>query len=716
MFVRIPIISSIYWFFLGFKRLVTGRKHTCEIDVTNQCNQKCRHCYFYGSGEKYQDKKFSIKIWQDRFKQLYNKGIRKILLVGGEPTLRMDVLELADKIFPVIHVITNGTLKIPRSFSHTLFVSIDGAEETNDNIRGKGTFSKVLNNYQNDSRVILNMTLFADNFHELEDVVKIAKKNRFSGVTCNIYCNSHADDEKYDDFVPSKTHGEIIKELKRVKKLYPSSLLFTNSMIRWFAEPDHRQNCYWREKVDHYDVAFQTRKCFMKDPDCARCGCYAGAFSNIANKPWEILAYSTKFMSNKTLRFFQKKIVLFFLLIPTLLYSQQVRLTLEDLQAGAEAGNVKSQVALGNCYFFGTHGVKDYDLAHKWYQKAVDNGSKAAFFNLALCYENGFGVEKDSLKAFHLYKKAAEEGIPEAEFNVAMCYKAGIYFENKALLAPNLTIAKMKLKKLVDNGFIPAYRALAQIYLEQKDEDKYREAFEMLMKASFHKDAQAMNLMADCYNFGWGCQQNKMERINWLERAASAGSMEACAKLAFCYENGDGVPADPKRALRYYANAAAAGLPMAQVKMAEAYAYGNHVSQDIILARKWYERAASSGNAKAIFSLGLLAFQGIGEKKDLEKAAKFFLRAAKLNEPHAQFNIATFFLNGRGVPKDQEAAFFWFKRAAEQGAGKAQRELAFCYFNGIGTEKDYEKGMKWLRKAVANDDAQAKKFLNDISL
>ena len=113
MFVRIPIINSIYWFLLGLKRILTGRKHTCEIDVTNKCNQSCRHCYFYGGGKTPEEKEISIEVWEDRFKQLYEQGIRKVLLVGGEPALRLDVLNLADKIFPVLHVITNGIIKIP---------------------------------------------------------------------------------------------------------------------------------------------------------------------------------------------------------------------------------------------------------------------------------------------------------------------------------------------------------------------------------------------------------------------------------------------------------------------------------------------------------------------------------------------------------------------------------------------------------------------------
>ena len=722
MLIRFPLISSFYRIYLGLKRVFAGVKHTCEIDLTDNCNLACSHCYFFSGRDHEKKKELPLDVWAERFSRLYAEGIRKILFVGGEPALRIDVLELADSIFPILHVITNGTIKIPASFNHTLFLSIDGMEETNDKIRGAGTFRKLIENYRNDSRVIINMTLSAENYNELEDVVKLSVKNRFSGVACNIYCCDIDYNDQYEKFIPAGIHQKIVQEIKRMNRMFPAQLLFTNSMIDWYEHPDHTASCCWRKNVDHYDVEFNRRKCFVDEPDCARCGCYAGAFSSVANNPLEIFIYSTKFLVNRITRLFRKSAV--FLIFSCLMspgivgYCQTDELSLKELTLTATAGHIKSQVKLGNSYFFGTYGIKDYTLAHKWYKSAVDGGSKSACFNLALCFENGFGVKKDKFKAFHLYKQAAEVGLPQAEFNIAMCFKNGIYDTTGQieLLSPNMIIAETKLKALAEKEFYPAFRALAEIYLQRQDKKKFDEAFAMLRKAAFRKDAQAMNLLADCYKEGWGCKSDQREMITWLERATDAGSMEACAKLAYCYEKGDGIDRDPGRALRFYVKAATAGLPSAQIKMGNAYTYGNFVSQDVVLARKWYERAAGAGNARGIFLLGVFALQGIGEGIDEEKAAKLFLQAAKLEEPHAQFNIANFFANGKGMPVDLGAAFFWYKRSAEQNTPKAQRELAFCYFKGTGTKKDFKKGMEWLQKAVKNGDVEAKKFLNDISL
>jgi hypothetical protein len=66
---------------------------------------------------------------------------------------------LADKTFPFVYIITNGTIQIPEEFNHRLFVSIDGLPQTNDSIRGIKVFSRVIENYHKDRRVIINMTL-----------------------------------------------------------------------------------------------------------------------------------------------------------------------------------------------------------------------------------------------------------------------------------------------------------------------------------------------------------------------------------------------------------------------------------------------------------------------------------------------------------------------------------------------------------------------------
>jgi len=121
------------------------------------------------------------------------------------------------------------------------------------------------------------MTLLKTNYQDLEALVKISKKHNFRGVVCNLYTTS----PNYPDpmFIDKKDRAFIIKEIKRVKKLYPFDLLLTKSMIDWYTEPDHTDSCFWGDEVLHFDVSWQRRRCFSS-PGCANCGCFAGACQN----------------------------------------------------------------------------------------------------------------------------------------------------------------------------------------------------------------------------------------------------------------------------------------------------------------------------------------------------------------------------------------------------------------------------------------------------
>ncbi|MFH1127207.1 MAG: radical SAM protein [archaeon] len=268
-----------YIIYLELKRIIFGVKYLAEVDVTDNCNLRCKHCYHFNGKEKFEVKELPLDVWRKRFTELHKAGIRFILLVGGEPALRYDVLMLADKMFPVIHVITNGTLKIPKEFDHVLFVSVDGKEERNDSIRGNGVFSKLIKNYSGDKRVIINMTIKKDNYKELEDIVKIAKENSFRGVVCNIYTPTVG--KKGGFFITKEERKLIIDELRRVKSLYPNHFLLTKPMIAWYEFPNHVGFCYWGDEVLHYDVLWNRRRCFNSNADCSNCGCLAGAIQNL---------------------------------------------------------------------------------------------------------------------------------------------------------------------------------------------------------------------------------------------------------------------------------------------------------------------------------------------------------------------------------------------------------------------------------------------------
>lgn len=262
-----------YFLWLETKRAVFKQKYFAEIDVTDNCNLRCRHCYHFHGKTDFKTQELPIGEWEKRFSDLHKSGVRAVLLVGGEPALRPDVLMLADKTFPIVYVITNGTIKVPDEFRHRLFVSVDGSPTTNDAIRGKNSFSRLMENYSGDKRAIINMTLTSSNYQELEEVVEVAESNGFSGVVCNI-CSGVID---CDANMMVGDRAEIIAEMRRVKALHQKSFLMSEGMIRWYEKPNHVGACSWGSDTLHLDVLWKRRRCFTDNADCSNCGCFAGS-------------------------------------------------------------------------------------------------------------------------------------------------------------------------------------------------------------------------------------------------------------------------------------------------------------------------------------------------------------------------------------------------------------------------------------------------------
>lgn len=126
----------------------------------------------------------SDDIWLNVFNYHRELGISSAALTGGEPTLRMNLLHEAVKVFPSIQIASNGIIKLPYFKSHKqpiYWVSLDGGEKTHNSMRGANIFKKVIDNIYNDKRVLISTTVSAMNYNEIEKVVKIAYDTGVSG-------------------------------------------------------------------------------------------------------------------------------------------------------------------------------------------------------------------------------------------------------------------------------------------------------------------------------------------------------------------------------------------------------------------------------------------------------------------------------------------------------------------------------------------------------
>ncbi|MGF1602114.1 MAG: radical SAM protein [Thermosynechococcaceae cyanobacterium] len=127
-----------------------------SVEITDRCNAGCNYCYVYS---KEWDQRQRIEGYlqlsptehkqkdQDVYKtldSLCEQGMVLVTLVGGEPVLSSRIIQYAAQKFPVVWVVSNGSVKFPQTPHSVVYsVSIDGPPDYHNQIRDPlGFFSK----------------------------------------------------------------------------------------------------------------------------------------------------------------------------------------------------------------------------------------------------------------------------------------------------------------------------------------------------------------------------------------------------------------------------------------------------------------------------------------------------------------------------------------------------------------------------------------------
>lgn len=120
--------------------------------ITSRCNLHCAGCYARAINSC-SDGEIGGQLGTDDWKRIFEEardlGISFIILAGGEPMIRKDVIQAAGDVPEIIFpIITNGTLfgdeyiKLLQKRRNLIpIISIEGGEAVTDKRRGAGTFA-----------------------------------------------------------------------------------------------------------------------------------------------------------------------------------------------------------------------------------------------------------------------------------------------------------------------------------------------------------------------------------------------------------------------------------------------------------------------------------------------------------------------------------------------------------------------------------------------
>ncbi|WMJ88360.1 radical SAM protein [Anaerocolumna sp. MB42-C2] len=210
--------------------------------ITNSCNLHCKGCYARANKsctDKDPDNQLTDKEWNLIFEEAGEIGISFILLAGGEPMLRKEVIQTAAKhkniIFPIF---TNGTL-IDEDYITLLnhnrnlipVFSIEGDSLTTDERRGAGIYSKLLlgmNEMKN--KGILYGTSITVSKKNLEEVTQKSFLSALNNLGCKVifYVEYVPVTTDTIDIAPSEDDRLYLeKQLLALRKIYDDMIFIS---------------------------------------------------------------------------------------------------------------------------------------------------------------------------------------------------------------------------------------------------------------------------------------------------------------------------------------------------------------------------------------------------------------------------------------------------------------------------------------------------------
>jgi len=171
--------------------------------ITNVCNLHCKHCYQDDFSKKSDLDWQGLKRISDNFLATLEEWDKTacIHLTGGEPLLKPELLPLLNQLdqqstVEELGIITNGLLVDQQMIERlSLFsklrkikISLDGGDaETNDSIRQKGVFEKVMQNLPllkeaGRFEILFMITVMKGNFRSLPSLFKLCQDLGVNGL------------------------------------------------------------------------------------------------------------------------------------------------------------------------------------------------------------------------------------------------------------------------------------------------------------------------------------------------------------------------------------------------------------------------------------------------------------------------------------------------------------------------------------------------------
>jgi pyruvate-formate lyase-activating enzyme len=238
-----PLYFSIFKKYASIKLLhAKPTLYYGSVDVNNVCNLHCIHCYWW-LNRKNEEKDLSAEEWRQIIKKTFKKQhIYIVTLVGGEPTMRPDIIQVFCEEMPRrVCVVTNGTYPLKR-FENLYFywISLDGTEMVHDSIRGKGSYAKTKQNILEYTKgrhrhgkpawkdIWITMTINSLNYNTVEDLVE-EWREKVNKIGFQFHTPFVKDDPLWMPF--GEKRSEVVDKIIQLRRTYPDSVMNSEKQL-----------------------------------------------------------------------------------------------------------------------------------------------------------------------------------------------------------------------------------------------------------------------------------------------------------------------------------------------------------------------------------------------------------------------------------------------------------------------------------------------------
>jgi radical SAM protein with 4Fe4S-binding SPASM domain len=221
------------------KYLFQPKSIVLQWHITERCNWRCKHCY----QDNYETPEMKLAEMEKVLVQFVDlvkkwrlpKNHSRIHISGGEPFIRKDFIPFLEKLNQYSdhfqwNIMSNGSLlteaivyKLKELDIDIFQLSLEGTEKTNDEIRGKGSFQKILRAIQLLNkvgiRIRISMTFSKQNFREIRELaLQLAPLNVSRLAVRRIAPFGSGKNQSKDLILEPRELRDLYRELEKINK------------------------------------------------------------------------------------------------------------------------------------------------------------------------------------------------------------------------------------------------------------------------------------------------------------------------------------------------------------------------------------------------------------------------------------------------------------------------------------------------------------------